>query len=134
MMNTNADFYLLNHNFIWARAVQHSTVPIRQILAVATNLNTGRRVTHTGIFFMQGLLGDLHNTLYIVGVLSVEHCGKPARKNDGLCLTLLLSTRNILDTPSVLKIPYRWMEVNKQTVDCLNTKLLLNRIVPLILR
>ena len=83
----------------------------------------------------QGILGYHPQQVFIAGVLSLEHDGRPARENDGLCISLLLCTRDIEQAPEIKDSKqYQWLEVNKETSDMLDTMLNPGRIVPLLLR
>lgn len=56
------------------------------------------------------------------GLLSVEHYGRPARENDGLCLNLLISMRNALEEVS-LQDGFTWLEMGYEVGDALLEKL-----------
>ncbi|PSN38062.1 hypothetical protein C0J52_16683 [Blattella germanica] len=64
------------------------------------------------------------------GILTVEHCGKPEKANDGLCFTLLVSFRKPLEEVGIID-KYTWLEISKQLGDELLERLPKNMTVPL---
>ncbi|KAL1131954.1 hypothetical protein AAG570_011565 [Ranatra chinensis] len=64
------------------------------------------------------------------GILNVEHCGKPAGKNDGLCITILVSFRVPLE--EVFPIDkYTWLMISKDLGDQLLSRLPRSMTIPL---
>jgi len=47
----------------------------------------------------------------ILGVVSVEHDGRPARQNDGLCLTILVTLDGAAEVEIASDKQYQWLKV-----------------------
>lgn len=62
------------------------------------------------------------------GILSVEHKGHPPEKNDGMCITLLVSFKSALEDVSIAA-NYAWFEIQKDLADRLLRRLDKNKTV-----
>ena len=65
------------------------------------------------------------------GLLSVEHSGRPAHSNDGMCLTLLVSVRVPLEEVCLID-KYSWLEINRSLGETTLGRLGKNLTIPLI--
>lgn len=65
------------------------------------------------------------------GILSIEHSGKPATSNDGLCLTLLVSVRIPLEDVCLID-KYSWLQLDRRLGDRLLNRMGRNLVVPLV--
>lgn len=87
------------------------------------------------VCFTSGILGYTPQQIFIAGILSVEHDGRPARENDGLCISLLLCTRDIEQAPEIKDSKlYQWVEISPENAAALDEMSTPGKIVPLLLR
>ncbi|KAI0239648.1 8-oxo-dGDP phosphatase NUDT18 [Lamellibrachia satsuma] len=84
---------------------------------------------------LQQALGNHHITPTWHGVLSLEHAGKPARVNDGVCVTLLASLQRNeagTDAPPSLNKAFEWHLLKTQSIcENLTSRLRQGMTVPL---
>lgn len=83
---------------------------------------------------IQAILGHVKVQSKLVGVLAVEHCGKPAKANDGLCISLLVTLvpkNNILPDPYSSK--YEWCCIDGEIAKTVTDKCQPGSLVPLYL-
>ncbi len=69
---------------------------------------------------MQEAFGNHCPTPTLHGILRLEHAGKPARVNDGMCVTLLVSlehTRGSTDTPPGVSKKFAWHALKTQSIN-----------------
>ncbi|XP_050393473.1 8-oxo-dGDP phosphatase NUDT18 isoform X2 [Patella vulgata] len=77
------------------------------------------------------VFGRLKHPPEICGIVSVEHCGQPEAKNDGMCLTSLVHTKNVLKFDGVNKKNYDWHVVtDTDLISKLNLMLAGKKILP----
>jgi hypothetical protein len=48
------------------------------------------------------------------GVLTVEHCGRPVHRNDGICVTSLVTLDETSDPTSSVTDSYEWYDVEDE--------------------
>lgn len=73
-----------------------------------------------------------------MGVLAVEHVGKPEREHDGICISLLLSVRTESsqnhELPKISNTKhYEWVKINEPTSSALTQKVENDQIVKLLM-
>ena len=96
--------------------------------------NSFRKMTYSSSQDVFDLLRDV--TPLVQGVLTVEHAGKPAKKFDGICLTLLVTLNT--KTPELLdgidSHKYEWHPLpNEQLAARLQEKMEDGLCVPLLM-
>jgi len=85
-------------------------------------------------YLFQAILGHIKVQCKLVGVLALEHCGKPAKVNDGLCISLLVTIvpkNNTLPDPYSSK--YEWCCVDGELAKTVTDICQPGRLVPLLL-
>ena len=94
------------------------------------DINPLRSVHSTLKKFMTEIFGAEVPQHKLHGVMSVEHSGRPANSNDGLCLTLLISVKVPMESVCLID-KYAWLELDRGLGDLLLSKLGKNMTVPL---
>lgn len=62
------------------------------------------------------MFGGNRTSPQLHGVISVEHCGRPAALNDGICISVLVSLGDAVQTEISRKDLFMWLPIDTDSM------------------
>lgn len=84
----------------------------RNHLPVKLLSDTDFSLEHAVFKVFQKVFGGKHASPQLHGVISVEHCGRPAALNDGICISVLVSLKDAVQTEISLNDLFMWLPID----------------------